>query len=171
MSEIEVKKHTSIWDVIRKVLTVLLVLVCVFIMLCTCLISVLNDNDNDFIFGYKPYINDDSLVLVTKPNNIEIGDSVVYRSIEPNHYNEVCFDVIEEDTVYEEEIAYVTVNMDDDGMYYPVKYSKIIGINNVVIPRFGSLINFLSKPVGYILLVILPFLLGVSIRVIDIIKK
>ena len=163
----------KVLNVISKILTTILLILSVFVLLCTCLISVVSNTDDSMLLGYKPYIKDNDVIIVTKVNtdDINLGDYIVYHSVNPNHYNEINMGTIKEDTFYEDEKAYVTKEMDEKETIYPVKESNIVGIEKYTIPGLGRFLTFLLKPIGYILLVLLPFVLGVGIKVISIIKN
>ena len=162
------------WKIISKVLTWLVVLIAVFMMVFT-IISVNTFNRNDrSIFGFRCYIvlsdsmsatdfDAGDLVLVKKvdPTTLQEGDIIAYQSQNEENYGATVTHKIRAKTTDANGnpgfITYgTTTGVDDETV---VTFPFILGKYQTALPKVGTFFNFLRTPQGYIVCILLPFLL------------
>ncbi len=173
------------WDRIKNVLTILLVVLTIFMLIFT-VVSVTTFNRSDrSIFGYKVYIvmsdsmsatdfsaGDLILIKETDPETLQEGDIISYISQNPDSFGQTITHKIRSKTVDAKGnpgfVTYgTTTGVDDE---YVVSYNDIIGQYRMKIPVIGRLFNFLKTVPGYILLILVPFLILIALRTSDCVK-
>ena len=130
-------------------------------------------------FGWKPYIvASDSMqdtfeagdVAVSGPvdaADVQPGDIITFVSIDPGSYGEVITHKVRSVTEYGGQLAFVTygttTGVDDE---YPALASNVLGKYAFSIPRVGELLGSARTPVGYVMVVLVPFvvLIGLQVR-------
>lgn len=157
--------------IIGKVLAVLILFFSIFVMIFT-IISVNTVGKEKGIFGYNPYIVlSDSMKGVFDVGDIVIsketdtaslaeGDIISFKSIDPNNYDTVVTHKIKSITTYEGEKAFITYGVNtgvEDA--YPVPTDRVIGEYKFRLPKMGYFFQFLKTPMGYFVLIFLPFML------------
>lgn len=162
------KKVTSI---IGKIISALIVLFTVFVMIFT-VISVNTVGKEQGIFGYRPYIvlsnsmsgvfdvGDIVVSKETDTSKLKVGDIISFKSIDPNNYDTIVTHKIKEITTYEGKTAFVTygVNTGIDDTY-PVPQDRVIGVYQLRLPKLGYFFQFLKTPLGYFVLIFIPFMI------------
>lgn len=164
----------TVWNVVRKVLFWLVIAVAAFMMVFTIVSVTVFDRDERTLFGYRAYIvlsdsmsatdfNAGDLVLIkeTDPATLQAGDIIAYRSQNTENYGEVVTHKIRQLTTDAEGnpgfITYgTTTNTDDEGV---VTYSYVLGKYQSRIPKAGAFFQFLKTTPGYIVCILIPFLL------------
>ena len=164
----------AVWNVVRKVLFWLVVAVAAFMMVFTIVSVTVFDRDERTLFGYRAYIvlsdsmsatdfNAGDLVLIkeTDPATLQAGDIIAYRSQNTENYGEVVTHKIRQLTTDAQGnpgfITYgTTTNTDDEGV---VTYSSVLGKYQSRIPKAGVFFQFLKTTPGYIVCILIPFLL------------
>lgn len=131
------------------------------------------------LFGWKPYVVlSDSMqkdfqvgdMVVTREvdaSTLVPGDIIAFESIDPNSYGEVFTHKIREATEYEGEPAFTTYGTTTgDNDEYPALVSRVQGKFAFAIPKAGYVFDFFKSPMGYVVLVLIPFsiLIGLQIR-------
>ncbi len=173
------------WDVAKNILTWILIIVTVFMLLFT-VVSVTTFNRSDrSIFGYKAYIvlsdsmsatdfkaGDLILIRDVDADTLKEGDIVSYISQNPDSFGQTITHKIRSKTTDAKGnpgfITYgTTTGVDDEYMVY---YSDIIGQYRMKIPVIGRLFNFLKTVPGYIMLILVPFLILIALRLADCVK-
>lgn len=168
------KKFLSkLYNIFVVVLTVVAVCVMVFTI-----ISVRNFNQNyRQIFGYKMYVvlsdsmsatdfDAGDLVLVKNvdPNTLQEGDIITYISRDEANFGSAVTHKIRCRTIdgYGRPafITYGTTTGKDDNL--PVPYEDVQGIYKARIPAAGRFFEFLRTVPGYLLCILLPFLLLIA---------
>ncbi|HEY8364223.1 MAG TPA: signal peptidase I, partial [Haloplasmataceae bacterium] len=140
-----------------------------------------NNKNSKGLFGYKMFIVlSDSMkpkfqggdIVITKsidPKKLKKGDIITFYSSDPNSYI-VTHQIVEVTTV-NDQLAFVTkglnVEKNDD---YPAYASNVLGKFSFSIPKAGYLFQFIKKPVGYILLIFIPFLILVGLNGYQLVK-
>lgn len=131
------------------------------------------------LLGWKPYIvlsdsmqsefevGDIAVSRAVDPAALQPGDIVTFASVDPDSYGEVFTHKIRDITEYEGERAFVTYGTttgDDDA--YPAPFSRVVGRYAFRIPKAGYVFEFFKSPMGYVVLVLVPFslLIGLQIR-------
>ena len=169
----------KVWNVIKAVITWLLVIAAVGMMIFT-IVSVYSFDRNDrSLFGYKAFIvESDSmsktdfsagdLVLVkeVEPSTLHAGDIISFQSTHPDSYGETITHKIRSLTTDANGnpgfITYgTTTDTDDENV---VTYEFVLGKYVRSIPRVGTFFYFLKTPPGYIVCIFLPFLLLILIQ-------
>lgn len=137
------------------------------------------DQNRATLFGYKPFVvlsnsmqdtfcaGDIAVVKETDISTLEAGDIITFYSIDPSSYGEVITHKIREVTEYQGETAYITygTTTDSDDMY-PALRSQVIGEYQFRLPKVGYFFNFLRTPMGYVCLILIPFLVLILIQAI-----
>ena len=162
------------WKIISKVLTWLVVVIAVFMMVFT-IVSVNTFNRNDrSLFGFRCYIvlsdsmaatdfKAGDLVLVKKvdPTTLQEGDIIAYQSQNSENYGATVTHKIRAKAMDANGnpgfITYgTTTGVDDETV---VTFPFILGKYQLALPGVGTFFNFLRTPQGYIVCILLPFLL------------
>ena len=162
------------WQIISTVLVWLVVIVAVFMMVFTIVsVNTFDRNDRD-IFGVRCYIvlsdsmsatdfSAGDLVLVKKvdPTTLQEGDIIAYQSQNSENYGATVTHKIRAKTTDASGnpgfITYgTTTGVDDETV---VTYPFILGKYQLALPNVGTFFQFLKTPQGYIVCILIPFLL------------
>lgn len=162
------------WKVISTIFIWVVVLVAVFMMVFTIIsVNTFNRNDRN-IFGYRAYIvlsdsmsatdfDAGDLVLVKEvdPTTLQAGDIIAYQSQDPENYGATVTHKIRAKTTDANGntgfITYgTTTGVDDETV---VTYPFILGKYQISLPGVGTFFQFLKTPQGYIVCILIPFLL------------
>lgn len=162
------------FNIVKTTLVWLMVLLAVSMMIFT-VISVTTFNRNDrSLFGYKMYIvktdsmaatdfNAGALILVKEvdPAALQEGDIITFMSQDTESFGETITHKIRKTTVDAEGnpgfITYgTTTGVDDETV---VTYPFILGKYQTALPKVGTFFQFLKTPQGYIICILIPFLL------------
>lgn len=165
--------------IIRNIAVWLLVAVAVFMMIFT-VISVLTfDKADRSLFGYKAFIvlsdsmsktdfSAGDLVLAKEvdPSALKEGDIISYTSQNSENYGQIVTHKIRRLTTAENgEPGFVTygtsTDTDDENI---VTYPYVVGKYSGSIPKIGSFFNFLKTVPGYIICILMPFMLLIIIE-------
>lgn len=158
-------------NIIEKTVTAIIVAFTVFVMIFTVISFNTVGNDRMFL-GYKPYIVlSDSMsgvfevgdIVVSKQTEIselKEGDTISFRSMDPDNYDAVVTHKIKGETEYEGEKAFVTygvsTGVEDE---YSVPADRVVGKYQFRLPKMGYFFQFLKTPMGYFIFIFLPFML------------
>ena len=164
----------KVLKILSKILVWAVVILAVFMMIFT-IISVNTFDRNDrSLFGYRFYIalsdsmsatdfDAGDLVLVKQvdPLSLEVGDIIAYQSQNTENYGETVTHKIRAKTLDENGnpgfITYgTTTGVDDETV---VTFPFILGKYQGALPGVGTFFQFLKTPQGYIICILLPFLL------------
>lgn len=175
----------KVLNVIKNILVWVVLLIAVFMMVFT-IISVNTFDRNDrSLFGYRIYIvlsdsmsatdfesGDIVLVREVAPESLEVGDIIAFTSRNESNYGETVTHKIRSLTVTQNGepgfITYgTTTNTDDEAI---VTYPYILGKYSFRIPKLGSFFRFLKTTQGYIMCILLPFLLLIVFQGINCVK-
>lgn len=161
-------------NVIKNILVILIVAVAVFMMIFTIVSMTTFDRDERSLFGYRAYIalsdsmsatdfDAGDLVLVKEvdPATLQEGDIISFRSQNTESFGELVTHKIRRcTTTADGEPGFITygttTNTDDEGI---VTYSFILGKYQSRIPKVGTFFRFLKTTPGYIICILVPFLL------------
>ena len=170
-------------NIIGKVLTALILAFAVFVMLFTVISVNTVGKENASFLGYKPNIvlsdsmkdtfavGDLAVTKSTPAQELEAGDIVTFKSIDPANYGAVVTHKIREITTYEGEPAFVTYGTTtgvDDA--YPVPFDQVIGEYRFRLPKMGYFFEFLTSPAGYFTIILIPFLLLIGLQAVKFFK-
>lgn len=162
------------WKIISTALVWLVVAVAVFMMVFT-IISVNTFDRNDrSLFGFRCYIvlsdsmsatdfdaGDLVLVKSVDPTTLKEGDIIAYQSQNTENYGATVTHKIRSKTMDANGnpgfITYGTTTGTDDEQI--VTYPFILGKYQMALPGVGNFFQFLKTPQGYIICILIPFLL------------
>ena len=162
------------WKVISTAMVWIMVIVAVFMMIFTIVsVNTFNRNDRDF-FGLRFYIvlsdsmratdfDAGDLVVVKEvdPTTLKEGDIIAYQSQNSENYGATVTHKIRAKTTDANGnpgfITYgTTTGVDDETV---VTYPFILGKYQTALPKVGTFFQFLKTPQGYIVCILIPFLL------------
>lgn len=174
---------------ILNIVKIMLVFLVVALAVCMMIFTIVSVNTFDridrSIFGYKAFIvlsdsmsktdfNAGDLVLVkeTDPALLKEGDIISYQSTNTENYGEVVTHKIRKLTTDAEGnpgfITYgTTTDTDDESV---VTYSFVLGKYQGRLPGVGKFFQFLKTTPGYIVCILLPFLLLILLQGINSIR-
>lgn len=160
--------------IIKNIFAWLLLIVTVGIMIFTVFSVTTFDRNDRSVFGYKFFIvQSDSMratdfasgdivfVKEVDPATLQVGDIVAYTSQNTSNFGETVTHKIRSLTVNENGesgfITYGTTTNTDDAtvVTYPYVLGKYVGR----LPKVGTFFSFLKTTQGYILCILVPFLL------------
>ena len=162
------------WKVFCTILVWLVVVLAVFMMVFT-IVSVTTFNSNQrTLFGYRALIvmsdsmsatdfsaGDLVLTRYVDPDTLQPGDIIAYSSLDPDSYGETITHKIRIRTTNASGepgfVTYGTTTDTDDAIV--VTYPYVLGKYTGRIPKAGSFFLFLKTTPGYIVCILLPFLL------------
>ena len=162
---LKITKNILVWAV---------VILAVFMMVFTIVsVNTFDRNDRE-IFGMRCYIvlsdsmsatdfSAGDLVLVKKvdPTTLEVGDIIAYQSQNTENYGATVTHKIRAKAVDENGnpgfITYGTTTGVDDATV--VTFPFILGKYQTSLPKVGTFFQFLKTPQGYIICILIPFLL------------
>lgn len=169
----------KVLSIIGDIFVWIIVAVAIFMMLFTILSSFsVNRNDRD-ILGYKAYIVMSDSMSATDFN---AGDIVIIKEVDPRTLNEgdiitfistntessgqtVTHKIRAKATTPDGDRGFITygttTGVDDEAV---VSYSHILGKYCFNIPKMGTFFNYLKSTPGYIVCILIPFVLLLAIQ-------
>jgi len=176
-------------NIIRSIFVWLMVALAVFMMIFTIVSVSTFDRADRNLFGYKAFIvlsdsmsktdfNAGDLVLVKEvdPSTLKEGDIIAYTSQNPSNYGETVTHKIRKLTTDANGepgfVTYGTTTDTDDETV--VTYPYVLGKYQGRIPKVGTFFQFLKSTPGYIVCILVPFLLLIlleGIRCIRLFRK
>lgn len=176
-------------NIIRSIFAWLMVALAVFMMIFTIVSVSTFDRADRSLFGYKAFIvlsdsmsktdfNAGDLVLVKEvdPSTLKEGDIIAYTSQNTSNYGETVTHKIRKLTTDANGepgfVTYGTTTDTDDETV--VTYPYVLGKYSSRIPKVGAFFQFLKSTPGYIVCVLIPFLLLIlleGIRCIRLFRK
>lgn len=173
------------FDIAKKVFTILIAAIAVVVMIFTIVsVSTFNRNDRN-LFGYKMFIvlsdsmkatdfaaGDIVVVKSVDPTTLKEGDIIAYSSQNPDNFGETVTHKIRSKTVDANGdpgfITYgTTTNTDDETV---VTYPYINGKYVFHLPKVGTFFEFLKTTPGYIICILIPFLLLIGMQGLNTVK-
>lgn len=175
--------------IIRSIFVWLMVALAVFMMIFTIVSVSTFDRADRNLFGYKAFIvlsdsmsktdfNAGDLVLVkaVDPSTLQEGDIIAYTSQNTSNYGETVTHKIRKLTTDANGepgfVTYGTTTDTDDETI--VTYPYVLGKYQGRIPKVGAFFQFLKSTPGYIVCILIPFLLLIlldGIRCIRLFRK
>ena len=176
-------------NIIRSILVWLMVALAVFMMIFTVVSVSTFDRADRNLFGYKAFIvlsdsmsktdfSAGDLVLVKEvdPSTLKEGDIIAYTSQNTSNYGETVTHKIRKLTTDANGepgfVTYGTTTDTDDETV--VTYPYVLGKYQGRIPKVGTFFQFLKSTPGYIVCILVPFLLLIlleGIRCIRLFRK
>ena len=175
--------------IIRSIFVWLMVALAAFMMIFTIVSVSTFDRADRNLFGYKAFIvlsdsmsktdfNSGDLVLVKEvdPSTLKEGDIIAYTSQNTSNYGETVTHKIRKITTDANGepgfVTYGTTTDTDDETV--VTYPYVLGKYSSYIPKVGTFLQFLKSTPGYIVCILIPFLLLIlleGIRCIRLFRK
>ena len=164
---------------IKNVITWLISAVAIAMMIFT-IVSVFTLNQRDRnVFGYRAFIvlsdsmsatdfdsGDVVLVKETDPSTLQAGDIIAYISQDSDYFGETITHKIRRAATNENGdpgfITYGTTTDTDDRVV--VTYPYILGKHAFTLPKVGTFFTFLKTTPGYIVCILIPFLLLIGMQ-------
>ena len=165
--------------IIRSIFVWLMVALAVFMMIFTIISASTFDRADRNLFGYKAFIvlsdsmsktdfdaGDLVLVKAVDPSTLQEGDIIAYTSQNTSNYGETVTHKIRKLTTDANGepgfITYGTTTDTDDETV--VTYPYVLGKYETNIPKVGKFFMFLKTTPGYIVCILIPFLLLILIQ-------
>ena len=173
------------WQTVKKVFTILVAVIAVLVMVFT-IISVATFNRNDRnLFGFKAFIvlsdsmsatdfsaGDVVFVKNVDPDTLQEGDIISYTSQNQENYGEVVTHKIRARTTDANGdpgfITYGTTTGTDDELV--VTYPFINGKYQFSVAKLGTFFQFLKTVPGYIVCILVPFLILIGMQALNTVK-
>ena len=173
------------FDIVKKVFTILIAVVAVAVMIFTIVSVTTFDRNDRNVFGYKMFIvlsdsmkatdfaaGDIVVVKSVDPTTLKEGDIIAYSSQNPDNFGETVTHKIRSKTVDANGdagfITYgTTTNTDDETV---VTYPYINGKYVFHLPKVGTFFDFLKTTPGYIICILIPFLLLIGMQGLNTVK-
>lgn len=175
--------------IIRSIFVWLMVALAVFMMIFTIVSVSTFDRADRSLFGYKAFIvlsdsmsktdfkaGDLVLVKAVDPSTLKEGDIIAYTSQNTSNYGETVTHKIRKLTTDANGepgfVTYGTTTDTDDETV--VTYPYVLGKYSSHIPKVGTFFRFLKSTPGYIVCILIPFLLLIlleGIRCIRLFRK
>lgn len=173
------------FDIVKKVFTILIAVVAVAVMIFTIVSVTTFDRNDRNVFGYKMFIvlsdsmkatdfaaGDIVVVKSVDPTTLKEGDIIAYSSQNPDNFGETVTHKIRSKTMDANGdagfITYgTTTNTDDETV---VTYPYINGKYVFHLPKVGTFFNFLKTTPGYIICILIPFLLLIGMQGLNTVK-
>jgi signal peptidase I len=172
-------------NIIKNIFVWLVMLVAIFMMVFTIIsVNTFNRDDRN-LFGLRVYIvlsdsmsatdfSAGDLVFVTEtdPASLKEGDIIAFTSQNDENYGETVTHKIRSLTVTEDGepgfITYgTTTDTDDEAI---VTYPYVLGKYNFSVPKLGSFFQFLKTTPGYIMCILVPFLILIIFQGVNCVK-
>lgn len=182
MSEKFQKSKTK--SIILNIITTVSVLFCALLVLFMIVMNFTGNSKNKTLFSYRLYIvksdsmkgefeTGDLIFVSTKVdyNNLLVGDIITFISPNPESFGEIITHKIKDVEKENGKATYNTFGVATgivDGA--SVNSDLILGKYTFKIPKIGYFFNFLKTPLGYILIILLPFLLIIGFNVVRIVR-
>lgn len=166
-----------------NILSTLLLVAAVCFTVAVVAITLTSKDGTASIAGWKPYVVlSDSMqkdfqvgdVVVTRavdPADIRPGDIIAFSSIDPDANGQVFTHKVREATTYQGEPAFVTYGTTTgDNDAYPALASHVQGRFVFSVPKAGYVFDFFKSPMGYVVLVLIPFSILIGLQVAHIVR-
>ena len=167
-------EKSKVLNVIKNVVTWIVVALAAFMMIFTIISATTLDKSNRNFFGYKIYkVLSDSMkatdfdagdiifVKEVDPSTLKEGDIISYTSTNTENFGETVTHKIRKLTTDDNGnpgfITYGTTTGEDDAKV--VTYPYVIGKYCGKIPKLGYFFEFLKTTPGYIVCILVPFML------------
>lgn len=173
------------FDIVKKVFSIAVTVIAVAVMIFTIISVTTFDRNDRNIFGFKMFIVlSDSMkatdfaagdIVVVKnvdPRTLKEGDIIAYSSQNPDNFGETVTHKIRKKTVdangdYGFVTYGTTTNVDDEIV---VTYPYINGKYIFHLPKVGTFFNFLKTTPGYIICILIPFLILIGMQGLNTVK-
>lgn len=166
-----------------NVLTVAVAILVVIMTVLTVFSMVFNRDGTASVFGAQAYVvQSDSMtpefaagdVIFSEevnPEELVAGDIITFISRDSASYGQTITHCIREVTTYNGELAFITYGIAtgvDDGT--PAAASDVLGRYTFRIAGLGSFFEFLKSVPGYIVCILLPFLVIIGLQIANIVS-
>lgn len=176
----------KVWNIIGSVMICLLAVIAVCMMIFTVISVTTFDRNDRSIFGYKLYVvlsdsmsatdfkaGDLIFVKETDPRTLEADDIIAYISQDPDNYGATVTHKIRRAASDAEGnpgfITYGTNTGIDDPLV--VTWPYILGQYRMRLPGVGTFFSFLRTVPGYLLFILLPFLVLILFQGVNCVRR
>jgi len=155
---------------ILNVSRIILLAISILMLLTTVFASTFVGTDERGLFGYrlfgvdtdfmKPTLSKGDMIFVKHADVCYPGDVIVYRTADAHGNGRALIRAVRESVIHNGRAAYITYEMSvgiDE--LEPAYTDDIIGKAEFVLPGAGAFCGFVKSPIGYMLLIMLPFML------------
>lgn len=173
------------FDIVKKAFAILIAAIAIAVMIFTIVSVTTFDRNDRNVFGYKMFIvlsdsmkatdfaaGDIVVVKSVDPTTLKEGDIIAYSSQNPDNFGETVTHKIRSKTVDASGdagfITYGTTTNTDDDMV--VTYPYINGKYVFHLPKVGTFFDFLKTTPGYIICILIPFLLLIGMQGLNTVK-
>ena len=164
---------------IKNVFTWIISIVAIGMMIFTVVsVTTLNQRDRN-VFGYRAFIvlsdsmkatdfdaGDVVIVKEVNPTELEAGDIIAFISQDSDHFGETITHKIRRKATAENGepgfVTYGTTTDTDDKSV--VTYPYILGKHSLTLPKVGTFFTFLKTTPGYIMCILVPYVLLISMQ-------
>lgn len=168
---------TKLFDILKTVFVWVVTIAAVAMMIFTIFSVATFDRNDRSVFGYRFYIvqtdsmaatdfaaGDIVFVKEVDPSTLQVGDIIAFTSENAANYGETVTHKIRTITTTESgEPGFVTygttTDTDDESI---VSYSHVLGRYTGRLPLVGKFFAFLKTTLGYILCILVPFMLLIA---------
>ena len=166
-------------ETIKDVFTGLISVIAISMMIFTVVsVFTLNQRDRN-VFGYRAFIvlsdsmsatdfNAGDVVIVknTDPTTLEAGDIIAFISQDSDYFGEtVTHKIRSKTTTHNGEPAFITYGTTTDtDDKVPVTFPYILGKHTATLPKVGTFFTFLKTTPGYIMCILIPFVLLIAMQ-------
>ncbi len=169
----------------KRIFTVLIMIIAVGMMIFTVVsVSTFNRNDRK-LFGYKAFVvlsdsmkatdfaaGDVVLIKSVDPATLQEGDIISYSSESPDNFGEIITHKIRKKAVTKDGepgfVTYGTTTDTDDEII--VTYPHVCGKYQFSIPKLGAFFTFLRTTPGYIICILIPFIILITMQEFNAVK-
>lgn len=173
------------WKILSTALVWIIVVVAVLMMIFTIVAVNTFDRNDRNLFGYRCYIvlsdsmaatdfdaGDLVLVKAVDPATLQEGDIIAYQSQDMDNYGQTVTHKIRAKTTDANGnpgfITYgTTTDVNDQTV---VTYPFILGKYQMALPKVGTFFQFLKTPMGYVICILIPFLLLIGYQGLNCVK-
>ncbi len=181
--------NSKVWKSTARVLTWVLVAATVAMLAFTILTLVMGQKGNASLFGFRAYVVLSDSMSQNNDIVFDAGDLILCKKVDPSTLVEgdvisfVCMDP--DSDAYGRVITHkIKSKYVDDGVPYfitygtttgaedaqPVAYNFVMGKYKLKISNLGNFIEWMETPLGYILVVGIPFLILIAIQLLTCIR-
>lgn len=165
----------------KKLFKVIKVFLYIFVIILVLFTIITSKSQNNTIFGHSLYaVLSDSMkpefqagdIIISKKvdvNTLEVGDIITYYSNDPSQTVVTHKIVRFEEKNNKTYIVTKGINSQNEDSYL-VNPANVLGLYKFSLPKAGFVFQFIRKPLGFILVIIIPLLILLVLSGIRIIK-
>ena len=178
----------KVWKIASRVLTWILIGITIA-MLAFTILTLIMGKGNTSLFGFRAYTVLSNSMAENNDITFDAGDMIISKEVDPSTLVEgdiisfVCMDP--NNDAYGEVITHkIKTKYVSDGVPYfttygtttgtedaqPVAYNFVMGVYKFKIPQLGNFVQWMKTPLGYVLVVGIPFLILIGFQLVACIR-